>query len=76
MKYSILLTLFVILGFSGCTTKEYVKVPYEVKIPQKCYVPKTKCASRDQLNDMNASSIVEEMYRCIQQYKEDAKVCQ
>jgi len=69
MKQLVLLMLFVGLVFSGCVPKFK---PY----PVKCIVPETQCASLEALRYMKDSEVCLEMKRCVEAYKENAKVCQ
>lgn len=69
MKYSVLLMLFAIVTFSGCVTKFK---PY----PVPCKVPVSKCATADQMSKMSHIDIIIEMRRCIEEHKENEKVCQ
>lgn len=75
MKYSVPLMLFVILAFSGCTRTVYVDRKVEVNIPVPCIVPESKCATKAELADMNASAVVEATYQCVMLHEENEKVC-
>jgi len=50
--------------------------PVEVKVPVPCDVPEVECASKEELADMNATSVAEASYECVLKYKEAVKVCQ
>lgn len=80
VKY-VILSLLIILGFSGCGCKQEeleayrVTHPYykDVKVPVKCVVPKTDCSI-----DRNATrvEVVYELLECILEMKKAEKVCQ
>lgn len=62
---------------SGCwlcpePEKEYVYQPQKVYIPVECVVPEPECSFKG----MSRVEVVDELYRCIKQYKENVKVCQ
>ena len=65
----------VVLIMTGCECKpkiHYVDRPYEVKVPVKCVVPKTKCNF-----DRNTSTeVVSSLLECIVEMKQNERVCQ
>lgn len=68
-----LLMLFVLLLFSGCSTKEvvYVDRPVEVKVPVKCIVPETHC-NFDKGTD---TEVITSLRTCIEDLKKASEVC-
>ncbi len=78
MKY---LTLLIpIIFLTGCwpfcdpeVQIKYVYKPKKVLVPVPCEVPKTSCLITE---EMTRVEVVDEMYRCIKQHKENEKVCQ
>lgn len=76
MKLQVLLTLFVVLAFSGCCglvcDPVYVDRPIEVKVPVPCVVPEVLCGP---LADLNDSEVVIELYRCIKAHEQAEDVC-
>jgi starvation-inducible outer membrane lipoprotein len=75
-------TLIISFGvlLSGCwpcpkpiIKEKYVYKPKKVLVPVKCIVPDSNCSIN---KDMTRVDVVDEMYRCIKQQEENAKVCQ
>ena len=67
------LILSVIILFSGCAKETiYVDRPVEIKVPVKCVVPEVVCNT----NQKTYTEVINEMYRCILEQREAAKVCQ
>lgn len=73
MKLLIPLTLFVVVILNGCTKTVYVDRPIKVNIPVPCEIKDPDCPH---LQDLNSSEVVVELGRCVDQYKENVKVCQ
>ena len=72
----VLLTVSAIFLFSGCEwCIKRVEVPYEVKIPVKCIVPKPKKESCS-LVGLNDVEVIVKLTECIFSYQDAAKVCQ
>lgn len=72
MKYLTLLMLLLTLTFSGCTKTVYVDRIKIEKVPVPCVVPKTHCS----VDGLSRADKVVELYRCTQEYKQHAEVCQ
>lgn len=73
MKWAVLLMLFVSVMISGCGQRVYVDREVKVNIPVPCEIEDPKCP---RLEGLDRSGIVIELGRCIDQYKENVKVCQ
>jgi len=71
----IIIALLVILVlFTGCVAKteiKYVDVPYEVKVPVKCVVPKASC----DFNKVTDTEVISSLLECIIDMKHNEKVC-
>ena len=71
---SLFLMMFVLMGFSGCTTKtEYVYVDRvsEVKVPVKCVIKVPTCDN----TKVTYTGLVTEMRLCINRLSEAAELC-
>lgn len=51
---------------------EYVKVPYEVKVPVKCHVPEVEC----KFDKETDTEVLGAMMECIVDLKRASKVCE
>jgi hypothetical protein len=61
-----------ILTACNCKPKiEYVKVPYEVKVPVKCKVPDTYC----DFNQSTSTEVISSLLICIVDLKRNQEVC-
>jgi len=75
MKLHLLLTVFVLMVFSGCATREII-VPKEVVVTVPCIVPEVHCKRTPvELQDMTDQDLIIELVRCIGEYEEKIKVC-
>ena len=72
MKHQLILMLCAVFFLSGCTKTVYVDRPVRINVPVKCIVKDADCPH---LSDMNDSEAVDEMGRCIEQMRENEKVC-
>lgn len=70
----ILLMIFAILLFSGCSEKQtlYVDRPVEVYIPTKCIIPETHC----DFNKKTDTEVIFYMRTCIEDLRKSIKICQ
>lgn len=73
MKWVMLLMLFVSIMINGCSKPIYVDREVKVNIPISCEIEDPKCPK---LQGLDRSGIILELGRCIDQYKENVKVCQ
>lgn len=65
---------FVVLTIQACSTKtqiKYVDVPYEVKVPVKCVVPKAEC----DFNRTTDTEVINSLVECIVDMKHNEEVC-
>lgn len=72
---TIILLLVVAITLPGCTAKpeiKYIDVPYEVKVPVKCVVPKSKC----DFNRTTDTEVISSLLECIVDMKHSQAVCQ
>jgi len=61
--------------FPGCAAKteiKYVDVPYEVKVPVKCVVPKASC----DFSKVTDTEVISSLLECIIDMKHNQRVCQ
>jgi len=73
--WKVLLTLFVLMAFNGCSTREII-VTKKVKVPVSCVVPEVYCKrTPDALQFMDSEDIIIELVRCIGEYEEKIMVC-
>lgn len=73
---SLCLMSFASLSLAGCSAKcepqtEYVKVPYEVKVPVKCEAPKVEC----DFSKSSDTEVIRAMLECIVDLKRSNEVC-
>lgn len=70
---SLLLMIFVIVLFSGCSNKEIVYMDriVEIKTPVKCETPKVEC----NFNKVTDTEVLNEMRYCIEKLKKSNEVC-
>lgn len=68
-----LLTIFVVLLFSGCAEKEiiYRDVPIEVKVPTKCIVPEVHC----DFNKQTDTEVITSLRMCIKDLQQAINIC-
>ena len=59
----------VIVTLTACNKKEYINVPYEVKIPVKCKVPVTYC----DFNRTTYTEVIDSLEECIVDLKKIAR---
>ena len=76
MMLKVFLIVFALLSLSGCSaeckpTTEYVRVPYEVKVPVKCEVPHVEC----DFNRSTDTEVIAAMLECIVDLKRSNEVC-
>lgn len=67
--------IFVLLTLTACSSKQveykYINVPYEVKVPVKCEVPKTYC----DFNRTTDTEVIDALLECIVDLKKSIEVC-
>jgi len=68
---TIIVSAFILIGFSGCTKKVYIDVPVYVDVPVKCETPKTFCSEEGSLRE----GTIEELLMCISELRESNKGC-
>ena len=66
-----LLTMFLILIFSGCGDKQYVTKTEDVLIPIQCKTPTVVC----NIKKKTYTERVEDLVDCIDRYKKSNEVC-
>lgn len=76
MMLKALLIMFALLSMSGCSAEckpatEYVRVPYEVKVPVKCEAPNVEC----DFNKPTDTEVIRAMLECIVDLKRSNEVC-
>lgn len=70
-KLSVVLMMFLILIFSGCSEKQYITKTVEVKVPVKCITPTVKC----NIQKRTYTERVQDLVDCIDRYKKSNEVC-
>jgi hypothetical protein len=73
MKRQLISTLLAVFFLSGCAKTIYVDRPVKVKVPVPCTITDPDCPH---LSDLNDSAAVDELGRCVLQYKQNVKDCQ
>ena len=69
-----LLIAFAVLTIQACSVKpevKYIDVPYEVKVPIKCVVPKAQC----DFNRTTDTEVINSLVECIVDMKHNEEVC-